>query len=340
MEILLPLIILASFLTTLLIMPIWIRKAKDIDLVWEDMNKLPREKNVAGSGGIIVLLGTMIGIFLYIALQTFYFKNTNGSLVNSFAIVCSVLLVGGIGFVDDLMGWKRGGLSIKSRIFLVLFSAVPLMVINAGESTMMGINFGIIYPLLIVPFAVLGATTTYNFLAGFNGLESSQGIIILSALVYVTYITGNSWLSVILLCMVASLIAFYIFNKNPAKVFPGDVLTYAVGMMIVAVAIVGNIEKIALFFFIPYILEVILKVRGKFSKSFIEKNKWPPRSFGIPDEKNNLEMPYEKVYGLEHLAIKILKKIKPSHKVRENEVVISINVFQILIIIIGLILFL
>jgi UDP-N-acetylglucosamine--dolichyl-phosphate N-acetylglucosaminephosphotransferase len=330
MDILLVLIIFASFLSTLLVMPAWIKKAKQIDLIWEDMNKLPREKNVAGSGGIAVVLGAMVGIFLYIALQTFYFKSIDGTLIKIFAIICSVLLVSGIGFIDDLFGWKKGGLSIRSRIILVLFSAIPLMVINAGESTIFGIEFGIIYPLVIIPLGILGATTTYNFLAGFNGLESSQGIIILSALAFVTYVTGNSWLSVILLCVVASLLAFYIFNKNPAKVFPGDVLTYSVGILIAITAILGNIEKIALFFFIPYILEMILKSRGKLKK----------HSFGIPNADGSLEMPYEKIYGLEHLAIKILKKIKPSHKVYESEVVWLINGFQILIILIGLLLFL
>jgi UDP-N-acetylglucosamine--dolichyl-phosphate N-acetylglucosaminephosphotransferase len=311
-------------------MPAWIRKAKQIDLIWEDMNKLPREKNVAGSGGITVVLGAIVGIFLYIALQTFYFKSIDGTLVSIFAIICSVLLVSGIGFIDDLFGWKMGGLSIRSRIFLVLFSAIPLMVINAGESTIFGINLGIIYPLIIIPLGILGATTTYNFLAGFNGLESSQGIIILSALAFVTYVTGNSWLSIILLCMVASLLAFYIFNKNPAKVFPGDVLTYSVGTLIAITAILGNIEKITVFFFIPYILEMIFKSRGKLKK----------HSFGTPNPDGSLEMPYEKIYGLEHLAIKILKKIKPNHKAYESEVVWLINGFQILIILIGLLLFL
>ncbi|MFH1503083.1 MAG: glycosyl transferase family 4 [Candidatus Diapherotrites archaeon] len=311
-------------------MPFWIRKAKQIGLVWEDMNKLNPKKNVAGSGGIIVVLSTMIGIFLYIAIQTFYFKSSDGISISIFAILSSMFLITGVGLMDDLFGWKKGGLSKRSRIILILLSAVPLMVINAGESTMAGINFGILYPLLIIPFGVLGATTTFNFLAGFNGLEASQGIILLSAMAILTSLTGNPWLSVVALCMVASLIAFYIFNKNPAKVFPGDVLTYSVGMMIAALAIVGNVEKIAVFFFFPYLLEIILKLRGNLKK----------QSFGKPNKEGSLDMPYEKIYGLEHLAIYILKKIKPSKKAYENEVVLLINGFQVLIIILGFLLFL
>jgi UDP-N-acetylglucosamine--dolichyl-phosphate N-acetylglucosaminephosphotransferase len=330
MEALLLITIFVSFFCTYLIVPFWIRKAKQIGLVWEDMNKPTREKNVAGSGGITVVMGAMIGIFLYIAIQTFYFKSSDGVSIHILAMISTLLLVAGIGLIDDLFGWKKGGLSKRSRIILVLFAAVPLMVINAGESNMMGINLGILYPLLIIPLGILGATTTFNFLAGFNGLETSQGIIILSALAIVTYFTGNSWLSVVILCLVASLLAFYIFNANPAKVFPGDTLTYVVGASIAAIAIIGNAEKIALFFFIPYLLETVLKLRGKLKK----------QSFGKPNKDGSLEMPYDKIYGLEHLAIFLLKKIKPSNKVYENDVVYTINIFQILVIILGFIIFL
>lgn len=325
MEPLLIATIFVSFFITLAALPFWIRKARQIGLLWGDMNKSKKERNVAGSGGIVVVLGTIIGIFIYIALQTFYFKQTDGILISLFALLTSILLVAGVGLVDDLFGWKRGGLSIRSRIILILFSAVPLMVINAGESTIMGINFGIFFPLIILPLGIIGATTTFNFLAGYNGLEARQGIILLSAMAFVTYITGNPWLSVVALCMVASLFAFLIFNRNPAKVFPGDVLTYSVGMLIAAIAIIGNVEKIAIFFFIPYILETILKLRGRLKKY----------SFGKPNEDGSLDLAYDKIYGLEHLAILILKKIKPSKKVYENDVVNLINGFQILIVLVG-----
>lgn len=329
MEPLLIITIFFSFFCCFLVMPLWIKKAKQIGLIWEDMNKKSSKKNVAGSGGIVVVLSAIIGIFLYIAIQTFYFKTANGNSLTIFAIISSMFIVTLVGFIDDLFGWRKGGLSIRTRIILVLLSAVPLMVINAGESTIMGINFGIFYPLLIVPIGILGATTTFNFLAGFNGLEASQGIILLSAMAILTYLTGNPWLSVLALCMIFSLIAFYIFNKNPAQVFPGDALTYSIGMLIAAIAIVGNIEKIAIFFFTPYILETILKLRGKLEK----------QSFGKPNKDGSLDMPYNKIYGLEHLAIWILKKIKPSKKAYENEVVLLINFFQVFIILIGFLAF-
>jgi UDP-N-acetylglucosamine--dolichyl-phosphate N-acetylglucosaminephosphotransferase len=192
---------------------------------------------------------------------------------------------------------------------------------------MMGIEFGLMYPLLFIPLGIVGATATFNFLAGYNGLEASQGILILSSLAVVTWFTGNSWLTLICLIMIACLFAFFLFNYFPAKVFPGDALTYSVGALIAIVAILGNIEKIAVFFFIPYIIETILKVRGKLKKA----------SFAKVNDDGTLENRYEKIYGLEHLAIKILKKIKG--KVRETDVVLLINLFQIAIILVGFIIF-
>ena len=320
--------LLLSFFTGLFIVPFWIKKAKDIGLVWEDMNKPEHPKDVAGSGGIGVILPFILGTLTYIAIKTFYFKSAD-NLVEIFASLSVILIMAFIGILDDLLGWKKGGLTIKSRLILLFFASIPLIVINAGESALMNIDFGLLYPLIIIPLGVVGASATFNFLAGYNGLETSQGIIILSSMAIVTFSMGNKWLSVILLCMVSSLIPFYVFNKNPAKAFPGNILTYSVGALIATIAILGNIEKIAIFFFIPYFFETILKSRGKLKK----------QSFAKVNPDGSLELPYEKIYGLEHLAIYIIKKIKPSKKVYESEVVLLINLFQILIIAIGFLIF-
>lgn len=318
--------LILSFFLTLFFIPIWIRKAKQIGLIWEDMNKPGFPKNLAGSGGIIVGFSFVFSVLVYIAIKTFYLK-INVTTTEIFALLATILIAMFIGFIDDILGWHRGGLSKKFRILLLIFAAIPLMVINAGQSTIMGINIGIFYPLVLIPLGIIGATATFNFLAGFNGLESTQGIIVLSALGILTYLNGTTWLSLICFIMVCSLLAFFIFNNVPAKIVPGDVLTYSVGALIAVVAILGNIEKIAIFFFIPYFLETILKSRGRLKKY----------SFGKVSPDGSLEVPYEKFYGLEHVAIAVVKKFKK--KVYERDVVITINLFQILIILIGFLLF-
>lgn len=327
-----------SFLITFLAMPLWIKKAKQIGLVWKDMNKPSRKngkKNVAGSGGLVVVMSFVLGVLYYVAVRTFSATLSDNVNLLIFSLLSMVLILAIVGIIDDLFGWRHGGLSKRTRIFLAFFASIPLVVLNVGTSSMNlpffgNVEFGLLYPLVLIPLGIAGATTTYNFLAGFNGLEAGQGIIILTFLSYVSYISGVTWLTVVGLTMVSSLIGFWIYNKNPARVFPGDSLTWTIGALIAGMAIIGNFEKIALFVFIPYIIETGLKARGKLKK----------QSFGKPQKDGSLNEPFKKIYGLEHLAIRILKKIKPSKKVYENDVVWFIHAFQILIILMAWIIFL
>jgi UDP-N-acetylglucosamine--dolichyl-phosphate N-acetylglucosaminephosphotransferase len=329
--------LIVSFFLTLIVLPIWIRKCRQVDLLWEDMNKYNRPKNVAASGGVVVVMSFVLSLLFYVAIRTFIMKDADGITIKIFGLLAVILLLSIVGLVDDLLGWKHGGLSRKMRLFLAFPAAIPLMVINAGASTLsipfIGIvDIGLLYPLIFIPIGIVGATTTYNFLAGFNGLEAGQGIIVLSFMAFIAYITNNngisnSWLALVCLMMVASLIVFYFYNKYPAKVFPGDILTWSIGALIACVAILGNFERIALFIFIPYIIETILKIRGGLVK----------QSFGTPAKDGSLQMPYEKIYGLTHASIWILSKFKT--KVYEKDVTYLIFSFQIIICLISLIVF-
>jgi len=324
--------LLLSFFISLFFIPSWIKKAKEIGLVWEDMNKINSEK-VAGSGGIIVILGFIMGVLFFVAYRTFYLKNSE-YLISVLVILIVVLLAGGLGLIDDLLGWRRGGLSKKARILFILISAIPLMAINVAKAPDFFYHLGLesrevafLYMFVLVPIGILGVTTTFNFLAGFNGLEAGQGIILLSSLSIIAFLRGDSWLSVVALCMVAALIGFIYYNFFPAKVFPGDSLTYAVGSLIAVISIIGHFEIIAAFFFIPYIIEFFLKVRGKLNKY----------SFGKPNQDGSLSMAYEKIYGLEHAAIWFFEKV--GLKAKEKRVTFLIWSFQILIICLGFIIF-
>jgi len=131
-----------------------------------------------------------------------------------------------------------------------------MVVLNVGESIIHipflgAVNIGLLFPLVVVPLAIIGASNGFNMLAGFNGLEAGMGILILSILGWLSYIRDYTVAAVLSFCMVGALLAFLIFNWHPARIFPGDTLTYPVGTLIAVVAILGNIEKFALILFIP-----------------------------------------------------------------------------------------
>ena len=334
-EFLLLLSLALSFLLTVLVLPFWIKKTRGIGFLWEDMNKYKHKKNISAAGGVVVVIAFVLGVLYYIAIRTFLIDSIDGISLEIFALLSVILILAMVGIIDDLFGWKKGGLSARVRLVLAFMASIPLVVINAGTSSMSipflgSVNFGILYPLLLIPIGIAGATTTYNFLAGFNGLETGQGILILSFLSFVAYKTGSAWLSLVGLIMVAALLGFYIYNKYPAKVFPGDSMTWAIGALIAGMAILGNFEKIAVFVFIPYIIETGLKLRGKLHV----------HTFGVPNPNKSLNERYRKIYSLTHLAIRILKKIKPSKKVYEKDVVWLIHAFQIVIIFLAFFMFL
>ena len=132
MELILIIPIIISLVTTLLFLPKWISKAGKIGLMWENMNKYIKRPLVAGSGGITFVAGFIIGLLVYIAINTFYFKS-NDNVISIFALTTSVLILAMIGLADDLMGWRMGGLSKKLRMLLCSFAAIPLIVINSGK---------------------------------------------------------------------------------------------------------------------------------------------------------------------------------------------------------------
>jgi UDP-N-acetylglucosamine--dolichyl-phosphate N-acetylglucosaminephosphotransferase len=307
-----------SFLTTLILTPLWINAAKRAGLIGKDMNKYEKPE-VAELGGISVVAGFMAGVLWYIGLQTFYFHEKT-FIEFILATVSTVLGITIIGILDDTLGWKTG-LKQWQKPLLTLPIAMPMMVVNAGHSSMVvpffgNIDFGILYPLLIVPLGIAGAANGFNMLAGYNGLEAGMGVIILSAMGLVAWQTGNSWVTMLAFAMVFSLLAFLKFNWYPAKIFPGDTMTYSVGALIACVAILGNMEKVALVLFALYFLDFLLPIRaGLKVEAFAKVN---------PD--SSLEMPYgdrlKDVYDSAHIAIYVLKKLKK--KVYETDVVLFI----------------
>jgi UDP-N-acetylglucosamine--dolichyl-phosphate N-acetylglucosaminephosphotransferase len=263
-----------------------------------------------------------LGVLYYIAMKTLLVSMDTRLMLEIFALLTTILIFTCFGLVDDLLGWKNGGLSKKFRFFLAFVAATPLVVINAGNSTISlpffgAVHLGIIYPLLIIPLAIAACATTFNFLAGFNGLEAGQGIIILTFLSLVAFLTGSPRLTLVGMTMVSALVVFYFYNKVPAKVFPGDSLTWSIGALAAGMGILGNFEKIVVIVFIPYLFELILKLRGKLEVS----------SFAKPTKDGSLIMPHKKIYGLTHFSLFVLSKIKK--KVYEKDVVLFIHIIQL-----------
>ncbi len=301
-----------SFLVTFISLPSWIRRAKETGFIGKDVHK--DHIKVPEMGGITVIFGSLFAILIYIAIDTFYYSNSD-SITLLLAALTTILIATMIGMTDDMLG-SRLGLRQREKLALTFLVPIPLIVVNAGTSVMkfpfLGTTeLGLLYPLLFLPGGIVGATNGFNMLAGYNGLEAGMGIIILSALGFLAWQVGAGNAVVIAVCLVAALIALLYYNRYPSRVFPGDVLTYPIGASIAVVAVLADLERFALMLFLIYYMEVLLKARGRFRPDWTSKV--------LKDGSLNHR---GKWYSVPHIAISALRKIKGT--AYEYEVVLLI----------------
>ena len=288
---------LISFFVVLFLTPWLMRYLRRIDLCVKDQNK-ENTPLVPISGGLSVFVGIFLGVLFFIFTETF-FTHQDGSLLTIFAALLSLLIITLVGFMDDIIieisKEKSGGLKQWQKPLLTLSAALPLIVINSGVSVMglplLGIvDVGLLYPLLFVPIGVVGAANMVNMLGGFNGLEAGMGAVYMGMLGAYAYVHERHVAALFAFLTFAALLAFLLYNKVPAKILPGDSLTYLLGGALASIAILGNIEKAALIVSIPFIIEFFLKMRSRFKAD----------SFGYFKD-GKIHSRHNKIYSLTHI---------------------------------------
>jgi len=271
-----------SFIVSIFLTKSLIPFFKGNNIIALDLHKRKKPK-LANGGGIPVTLSLMTGLMFFIAIQTFVF-NKMDQMVYLFASVLTILLITIIGFFDDLnssdvvVGLKkiRKGLKKWQKPLFTIPAAIPLMVVSAGETTMnvplLGpINFGIVYPLILIPIGVVCAANAVNLLGGFNGSEAGMGVVYCSFLGLYALTHGELVSSAIFFSTTGALLGFLKFNWFPAKILSGDSLTYCLGSVVAAGVIVGDMERAGIIMMAPFIIEFLLKLRSKFTASCLGK---------------------------------------------------------------------
>ncbi|MFB6100879.1 MAG: hypothetical protein ABEK16_06450 [Candidatus Nanohalobium sp.] len=221
----------------------------------------------------------------------------------------------------------RNGLGQIPKMLFVLPAALPLIAVGAGSWTMhiplinMTVNWGLFYPLFIVPFMLLFVANVVNMLAGTNGLSTGMSAVAATALGVFAYINDRPEAMIFGFGLAATLTAFYIYNRYPASILPGDSLTYLAGAALFTTAVIGNMEKFAVFIFIPWFLEFALKLRSGMNA----------HSWGELQSDGTLKPQHEKNYSLTHPLMR--------RGMNEKQITRTLIGIEAAICIIGLILF-
>lgn len=291
-------IFLISFFVTTLMFPWVIPRLKKAGIVGKDLHK-PGQPEVAEMGGLVIVAGFSAGAIVAIAIETFFNQVISLNLVASFAILSTVLMISIIGIMDDLIFLPK---SIKA--ITPLFASFPLVAIKAGHTVMnipfIGtVDFGILYPLVLIPVGITGAANAVNMLAGFNGLEIGMGIIGIGVLSVIAYLTGAATSFIILLAFLGALIAALRYNWYPARILIGDVGTLSIGAIIASTVILGNFELAGVILIIPYFIDFAFKLAHGF----------PSKGWGGIYREGKLYCPSSGPVGLCQLIMKLSRGI-------------------------------
>ena len=167
-------------------------------------------------------------------------------------------VVGAIGLVDDLK--TLGG---KTKTALTTLASLPLLV-----PELMGVPVYTPYPelpfigrtrltvlyRLFLPFSIAIGSNAVNMLDVYNGVMPSTTILVVVALMVSAAVTGKWEALYLQAVLLGALVAFWWYNKYPAKVFAGDVGSLTVGAALVALAIIYGQEIVFIVAFLPFII--------------------------------------------------------------------------------------
>jgi len=211
-----------AFIVTFLAIPAIMRVAKEKKLFdLPDARKI-HTSPTASLGGVGIFLGFFLSCLLTVS------GKQNSEIQFFFA---SAIVVFFLGLKDDIL--------IISAIkkFLGQLAAAAILIHLAGvriESMHGVLGFGTLpAPLsyLVSYITIIVIVNAYNLIDGVDGLAGSLGVLTTSIFGVYFFSAGLPAFSLLAFGMAGSLLAFLVFNFNPAKIFMGDSGSLLLGLV-------------------------------------------------------------------------------------------------------------
>jgi UDP-GlcNAc:undecaprenyl-phosphate/decaprenyl-phosphate GlcNAc-1-phosphate transferase len=211
-----------AFVITFLAIPAIMRVAKEKKLFdLPDSRKL-HTSPIASLGGVGIFLGFFVSCLLTISVKH------NSDIQFFFA---SAIVIFFLGLKDDILIIS----AIKKFLGQLAAAAILIHLANIRIESMHGIlGFGVLpEPLsyLISYVTIIVVINAYNLIDGIDGLAGSLGILTTSIFGVYFFLADMPAYSLMALAMTGSLLAFLVFNFNPAKIFMGDSGSLLLGLV-------------------------------------------------------------------------------------------------------------
>jgi UDP-N-acetylglucosamine--dolichyl-phosphate N-acetylglucosaminephosphotransferase len=233
-----------AFVVTYVTIPPLASWLKHRGIVGIDIHKLDKPK-IPAMCGLSIIIGLTAGLFSLELLD--------GPSPDIVAFLGTVVIAGMIGVVDDLRPLRS-----TLKPVLTALAALPILLLGTFDPhpilPLIGtLRLTILYPALIL-CAIPVTANAVNMLDVFNGSLSGTLIIISVTLAAVLAVSGKTTAMGLAFALLGSLLAFYLFNRYPARVFGGDTGSLAVGAAVGALAVIGRIELVTVVALVPYVM--------------------------------------------------------------------------------------
>ena len=200
------------------------------------------------AGLVFIIIFLIVEIFLLILKD--YVNGTLALKLNIF-----IIIFGFIGLIDDYLKVTKKntkGLPGAFKLVLqILFAGFGLIICFNYNTTS---NF-LVFAFLI--FIIVGTNNGVNFTDGIDGLCTLVTIVVSIFYIFLSKNQKTNELLYINLLILAILLAFFIFNHHPAKIFMGDTGSLFLGAYVAFMAIALDVQYYLPVFGIVYMAEVI-----------------------------------------------------------------------------------
>ena len=235
----------ATFLATFIATPYVAAMMNRHGITGRDVHKR-KKTEIPEMGGLAILLSLTIGTVVTIVVLP-------NSLRQSVAFIGVVLIAGAIGIVDDLHP-----LGARTKPILTALACLPILLLRTYNPfpviPLIGsVRLTLLYPLLVL-VAIAVTSNAVNMMDVMNGSMAGTVAIVAAAITTVLILSGEVSGASLAAALLAAMLAFYYFNRFPAKIFGGDTGSLAVGAALGALSILGGIETVVLVALIPQIM--------------------------------------------------------------------------------------
>lgn len=211
-----------SFVITFLSIPVIIRIAEEKKLFDIPDGRKLHKNPIASLGGVGIFAGFFLAALLSVSL------NVNPEFQYYLA---AALVIFSLGLKDDIV------VLTPTKKFLGQLTAAAILIHLAGvRITSMHGLFGLgelpeLFSIGLSYLTIILVINSFNLIDGVDGLAGMLGLLTTSVFGTYFFLVGMPAYSIVSFALGGSLLAFMIFNYNPAKIFMGDCGSLLLGLV-------------------------------------------------------------------------------------------------------------